>query len=830
MNRRPAVSGRRWSGAPLAAAALALAIAWLLGAVRTRAGWDETYYMLQTSSLVEDGDLDLRNDALHSSLATPELLAFLTTTQPGGGLDNVFSIGPAVLWSPAYVAALPWRESRGSLGMAGAVPRRWDAAQLAALHLLSLALLVAVAWCLWRLLEAAGSCPGQGPRPASGVVPAATAALLLGTPLAVYGPALYTMAHLPSAAAVCLLLAGVSWLDREPRPLPALMAGAALGLVFLMRWQDAVFALLLGVPLAPLVPLPGRRRGDPRRLAALLGMAAAGALAVAALQLHGWRLERGAWLTVPQGEEFLRWGSPDVADFLLAGRSGLLAWSPVFALGAAGLLLPWRSRLPARWRLAALAVLAAEVYVNAAAQDWWGGHSFGARRMTSCVPLLALGLGNLACLGAAAGRRWAGAALVALLLAFAIWGCFVANLYWQGVNDLSLVVRGAPSHAPEGAYQESGAVTEPAAARRRAFSLALGGRSFNYWAASPAVTGSRGTAWTWLLMAATAAGTGALLAWTPPRRLLAGVLAGLLGLGVCCQLRLATGPRPDAAERAAWQRLAAQWRSAWRGIDLAAARPPPGARGAWLSAADARAFLALSLEWQAGDPRHARGLLDRLAGRGYPAAVAVRDESAAVAHGETVLRLLPGAFFTLEEEEPYLGISLPQAGRTKLVHREGGGVPFSPLLLPPRRQAAALQCGQWRQVDVAFDVRIPGLEPKADYDLVSLLDGSAAEPARVVLRGAGTVELQTARGTRQAAVGPVGGGSCRVLLRYSPAEGLVSLDFFGPRGRLVHLASPLAAGQPPPVMIGLGRPRQSRRPTYPLWDATFSDLWATARP
>src|ERR1700730_18235054 len=103
--RRPAaasVAAARGDGrrrrAALAAAALALALFGLRGEVRSHAGADDSYYLLQGSSLIEDADLALRTDALASGFALSDRLALLTNTTAAGSLDNEFSIGPALLW------------------------------------------------------------------------------------------------------------------------------------------------------------------------------------------------------------------------------------------------------------------------------------------------------------------------------------------------------------------------------------------------------------------------------------------------------------------------------------------------------------------------------------------------------------------------------------------------------------------------------------------------------------------------------------------------------------------------------------------------------------
>jgi hypothetical protein len=771
----------------VAIAALVFGLGWLFGEFRTRTGWDDTFYLLQVSSLVEDGDLDLRNDALHSTLAPRALQTFLTATLPSGTLKNTFSIGPAVLWLPAYAAGMPWRQGAGTPAAI-----RWSRSQLAALHLLSLAFLAGVAWFLYRLLETAGT--------HRGLALLTTLALLLGTPLAVYGPAAYTMAHLPSAVATSLLVASVLWLERDAQPLQALLAGVALGLVFLVRWQDAVFGLLLWIPLAPL--LRGRR--DLPRLAKLLAAIASGGLAMALLQLHVWHLELGSWLTMPQGGGYMRWSQPHLREFLLSGYSGLLPWSPLFALAAAGLLLPWRCRLSPRWRVVALVVLVVEVYINAAVRDWWGGDSFGARRMASCTPLLALGLANLAAVAAAS--RWR-RPLTLVLAALCLWGCFTANLHWQHIRDLSLVVHGTPSIAASEAPSESAAVTDPALARRQAMRPSAM-RLHNYFTGIDGVRRSLGILLTAAMMGGVVAACCLLLSRVRGGSVLQTVLLMLLAIALGCHWRLASGPRPDRAERAVWQQVAAPWGDPHRELAPIAAAAvseadlldAPAARQARAAPADAYRFLAMLASWEAEDPRRARSLLGRLAGRGYPAATELRQQVDALGPGTEVLRLVPGPFFAPLPGQAFRAVSVPPVAT-------GAGRPWA------WEATLALQLGD--------------LEPGAVYDVAALQDQQRAELVRVSLQGAGVVLLATPRATVAARLGLAGRPLYQLRLRYDPHPGTASLDVTeGDRPR-ARLDATLASESAAPDRLLLGRNRQGHA-SFPLWSSTFSDLRLTA--
>jgi len=121
--------------------------------------------------------------------------------------------------------------------------------------------------------------------------------------------------------------------------------------------------------------------------------------ALAAVQLLVWKVVEGSFITVPQGESFLQPLNPHLLGVLFSLKHGLLTWTPFVAFGLAGLAL---GAIGTNYRLIYLTFLlafASQVYVNSIALDWWGGNSFGYRRLIEVYPLLMFGLARLMAIG-----------------------------------------------------------------------------------------------------------------------------------------------------------------------------------------------------------------------------------------------------------------------------------------------------------------------------------------------------------------------------------------------------------------------------------------------
>lgn len=371
------------------------------------AGIDSVHYYAYLRSAIMDGDLDLRN----------EMARFYGGQFPFKGKDgspgNIFPVGPAILWSPFFLAGHVFTLVSRAFG--GGLPADgysfwYQASVYVGNSLYGLAGLLLTARVLMRFF---------GP----GIAAGAGAVLMLATPLTYYLFPIEVIAHCVSFFCVAAFLALYVKGDR-----PYLLAAVG-GLMFLCRWQDALFLLLPAWD--AFRELAGRKqapvsRGWWRRRAVQAGVF----FLCATPQLAAWKAIYGRWLLVPQGEGFLSLQNTHLWDVLFSMRHGLFSWHPVLLLGLAGLFVGAAPTAGIRRRF--LACFIAQWLVNASVLDWWAGWSFGNRRFINLLPVFGLGL---ACLLQRAvqkrGRAAAGAAAV-LAVALSCWNLAFVAQYQHG--------------------------------------------------------------------------------------------------------------------------------------------------------------------------------------------------------------------------------------------------------------------------------------------------------------------------------------------------------------------------------------------------------------
>jgi hypothetical protein len=345
---------------------------------------DAVHHFVYLRSLVFDRDLRFQNDYIRMYGLKGEVpdVDWIYRPSGTGHVRNMMPIGPAIVWAPAYLLAcgIAWllslagmvappdgfatllQATAGASGIAAATAGAW-LSFLAARRLFGVRVAIWATWTMW-----------------------------LGSSAIYYSMVSPAYSHASSMLAAGLfVLAWAEGGDGEPRPARYAWLGMLAGFAALVRWQDAVFLAAPAVDLAwSLARGRGTVGGRVARAAACGAALGAGALLAFTPQVLAWMALYGRPFVVPQGGEFMRWGSPNLWDMLFAYKHGLFSWTPLVLVAVAG-FVPLVRRAP-RVAAGAIVVFLVSWYANAAVADWWAGEAFGARRFVSCFPFFVLGL------------------------------------------------------------------------------------------------------------------------------------------------------------------------------------------------------------------------------------------------------------------------------------------------------------------------------------------------------------------------------------------------------------------------------------------------------
>jgi hypothetical protein len=347
-------------------------------------GVDSVIYYAVSRSLLFDGDVDLRNEF---EVLKPD---------PGDWRAPVPATGlPAILFPIGFsLAQLPFLAVAAGLDwLAGRPVDGYSNTSLAAWYIGIVVWLCAGLTALFLWLRNIGEEWGIPEGRRDGLAFCATVVIWPATTLGYY--TFSPMSHVAAFAATSLFL--LVWTrSRDSLSVWRWTAvGAAAGLAALCRWQEV---LLLILPLAWDTGQLGRLRasgvGGLKRWAAARTAGAVAFAVVLVPQLLEWRQVYGTWLTIPQGDGFVSFPPVFTLDVLFSSFNGWFTWTPITALGVAGLLVGLR-RSPRLFGALLLTVVAEIVLVGGVLT--WHGHWFGLRYLTSMVPLVAAGLFCLAC-------------------------------------------------------------------------------------------------------------------------------------------------------------------------------------------------------------------------------------------------------------------------------------------------------------------------------------------------------------------------------------------------------------------------------------------------
>lgn len=402
----------------------ALLLCFLFGVfkISVLGGWDQSFYWGQLTSFWYDGDLTLHDDLLANHNPLPDQYRTLTMLTPEGTLPNTFAIGTTVidgLYAGPILLLLRWFHLPRMNGVLLSV--------VAIMTLLKLFVL---------LLSLEGLVQQVLPHP--GVVLGVSIATFCGTPLIYYTLRDYGMSHLNSGVlAVGFLLAFIAWLN-NPGIWQSLTFGIISGLLLLNRWQDGTYLCLV---FPPFIYQMARSSAIQRRQYVTGLIAAIGCLAmILSVQSIAWYKQFGTFAHIPQGQAYMQWQSPQWAPLLFSGYHGVIPWSPMTVIALLGLISGSFTRRGVwRWiMVGSLLTTLVSLYVNAAALDWWGGWSYGARRLCALTPIFALGLAEIA-------QRLRRPAMLLILGLTLSWAYVTFTCYESRIDDLSLLFRGEPS-------------------------------------------------------------------------------------------------------------------------------------------------------------------------------------------------------------------------------------------------------------------------------------------------------------------------------------------------------------------------------------------------
>ncbi|NKB88944.1 MAG: hypothetical protein GKS06_12065 [Acidobacteria bacterium] len=291
-------------------------------------------------------------------------------------------MGTAILWLPFYLAAHLWFGILNLLGGEFARAGFGNPYQQA----VGLGTLTYGCAGLYLSYRAARAAVG------SGYALAATITVCSGGFLLWYLIAEASYPHGASFFAVAAFLTVWHGTRNSQASRDLFVVGLLAGLMTIVRWQNILWA----VPFVALEIIErGRRaRAGGEELAALArvsAMAGAGFMIAVLPQLLLWRANFGGLFTLPPlmaGSQW--WGQPLFLDVLFSSNHGLFSTHPLLYLSVLGIPLLIRENR-ALGTCLAVAFLA-QICVNAAVGEWWGGAAFGARRFAAATFIFVLGL------------------------------------------------------------------------------------------------------------------------------------------------------------------------------------------------------------------------------------------------------------------------------------------------------------------------------------------------------------------------------------------------------------------------------------------------------
>ena len=368
---REAYRRSRW-GVIVSVATYLIFVSIFLGSPPTQhPGSDGFYTWLYTRSIVYDHDIDFTND--YAVCGDP----YGKNIDRGTGHpDNPFYVGPTVIWAPLFTALrvvihVPDSASADvKAGCTGPVVARtlWVSTLLGAL----------IVFVMYRLARR---------RVPDG--PAALTAGLLGlcTQLPAYAAIMTSYSHIHDTFWAALMTLASVRASEKPNAIGRwLLVGACVGVGILQRPVSVVMGV---VPAALAIATLWRSWG---RLALAFATIGVPTLLLGVLpQMLVYKYLYGSWwIGAPHGRFYMQYGHAHPWLVLFAPHGGLFFTAPVLWLAVIGLVMAARKKGLRAYTIGTVLACAMVTWLSSAALDWYASGTFGARRLTCLLPLLAI--------------------------------------------------------------------------------------------------------------------------------------------------------------------------------------------------------------------------------------------------------------------------------------------------------------------------------------------------------------------------------------------------------------------------------------------------------
>ncbi len=335
-------------------------------------GADSVYYFIYLPSLIFDKDFDFENNLRH--IYGQEYTPAYTSK---GLAENVFSIGPAIMWLPGYISAhaVTLIKQNDSNLNADGYSRYYTLFVYILNSLYGLLGVIFTAFFLFSFFKPKN-------------VLLACLGILLASQMTYYLWSFTTMSHNTSFATAALFF--FIWQKKGLH----FLTGLAAAIMILCRWQNAL--LLLPIGFCFTVDIIARRRKDKILSVSFIIPVFWFSIALIAgfiPQMLVWKELYGSFITIPQGKNFINFSDLPVFEVLFGSSCGLFLWHPLLFIGLIGICFFWKKNKVLT--ISFLGIFLFQLFLNAAVHDWHAGWSFGHRRFISLLPLFAFGVAYL---------------------------------------------------------------------------------------------------------------------------------------------------------------------------------------------------------------------------------------------------------------------------------------------------------------------------------------------------------------------------------------------------------------------------------------------------